>query len=125
MKLTTAGGPGRPLIRASVFSRSTELGQPPAAPTRPAPEVTLGRVAAEAGVSRQAVYLHFGSQTRLLLALVTWIDEHGRLPRLITPAATADDPAGALLGMARAAADIPGADHDHGQFRAISDANCP
>jgi len=35
----------------------------------------LEEVARAAGVSRQAVYLHFGSKTGLLLALVEWVDE--------------------------------------------------
>ena len=37
--------------------------------------VGLGDVAREAGVSRQAIYLHFGSRSALLLALVDWVDE--------------------------------------------------
>lgn len=37
--------------------------------------VTLARVAALAKVSRQAVYLHFGDRSRLLLALVQHVDE--------------------------------------------------
>jgi len=45
----------------------------------------LEDVAADAGVSRQAIYLHFGSRGGLLLALVTHIDERlgiaGRLAR--------------------------------------------
>jgi AcrR family transcriptional regulator len=44
--------------------------------------VGLDRIARTAGVSRQAVYLHFGSKAGLLLALVDWIDQTGPLPRL-------------------------------------------
>jgi AcrR family transcriptional regulator len=44
--------------------------------------VGLDRIARAAGVSRQAVYLHFGSKAGLLLALVAWIDQTGPLPRL-------------------------------------------
>jgi AcrR family transcriptional regulator len=44
--------------------------------------VGLDRIARAAGVSRQAVYLHFGSKAGLLLALVDWIDRTGPLPRL-------------------------------------------
>jgi AcrR family transcriptional regulator len=44
---------------------------------------TLEEVADEAGVSRQTVYLHFGSRTGLLIAMVQHIDEHGALPRLL------------------------------------------
>lgn len=40
---------------------------------------SMGRIAAEAGVSRQAVYLHFQSRAGLLLALVRWIDERERI----------------------------------------------
>lgn len=45
--------------------------------------VGLDRIARAAGVSRQAVYLHFGSKAGLLLALVDWIDQTGPLPRLL------------------------------------------
>lgn len=37
---------------------------------RDGPEVSLAEIAAEAGVSRQALYLHFGSRAGLLTALV-------------------------------------------------------
>lgn len=36
--------------------------------------VAMNDVAREAGVTRQSVYLHFGSKAGLLLALVDWID---------------------------------------------------
>jgi AcrR family transcriptional regulator len=42
-------------------------------------DVGLEEVAQSAGVSRQAVYLHFGSRTNLLVALVTVMDSE-RLP---------------------------------------------
>jgi AcrR family transcriptional regulator len=45
--------------------------------------VGLDHIARAAGVSRQAVYLHFGSKAGLLLALVDWIDQTGPLPGLI------------------------------------------
>jgi AcrR family transcriptional regulator len=45
-------------------------------------QVGLEEVAREAGVSRQAVYLHFGSRTKLLLALVDDMDSE-RLPELL------------------------------------------
>lgn len=38
-------------------------------------ETTLSDVASRAGVSRQAVYLHFGDRAGLLLALVEYMDE--------------------------------------------------
>ena len=65
--------------------------------TLPYTEVSVGRVAAEAGVSRQAVYLHFGSKANLLLALVAWMDEAGRLPSLIAKALSESDPVERLL----------------------------
>ena len=37
--------------------------------------LTMAEVAAQAGVSRQAVYLHFSDRTALLLALVRHVDE--------------------------------------------------
>lgn len=40
---------------------------------------TMGRIATRAGVSRQAVYLHFQSWAGLLLALVRWIDAEERI----------------------------------------------
>jgi AcrR family transcriptional regulator len=41
--------------------------------------VTLDEVARAAGVSRQAVYLNFGSRAGLLVALVNYVDEIGDL----------------------------------------------
>jgi AcrR family transcriptional regulator len=42
--------------------------------------VRLEDVGKRAGVSRQAVYLHFGSRAGLLVELVHWIDHEGRFP---------------------------------------------
>lgn len=42
----------------------------------------LGAVAAAAGVSRQSIYLHFGSKAQLMLALVAHVDEEAGLPEL-------------------------------------------
>jgi AcrR family transcriptional regulator len=67
-------------------------------------EVTLTRVAAAAGVSRQAIYLHFGSKTQLLVALVGWIDGQGRLPELTAEARRGTDPVDMALRGVRAAA---------------------
>lgn len=44
--------------------------------------VRLEDVATAAGVSRQAVYLHFGSRTGLLIAMVEHMDSTGALPPL-------------------------------------------
>lgn len=46
-------------------------------------DVALEDVAREAGVSRQSVYLHFGSRTGLLLGLVEYVDTQGVLEGLI------------------------------------------
>ena len=46
--------------------------------------VSMGAIAREAGVSRQAAYLHFGSKADLLLALVSHVDEVEGLPHLLT-----------------------------------------
>jgi AcrR family transcriptional regulator len=45
--------------------------------------VGLEDIAADAGVSRQAIYLHFGSKANLLLELARHIDESQGLPALI------------------------------------------
>lgn len=47
------------------------------------PSLRLADVAACAGVSRQAVYLHFGDRTRLLIALLTWGDQAFKLGDLL------------------------------------------
>jgi len=72
--------------------------------TAPFAEVSLTRVAAAAGVSRQAIYLHFGSKAQLLLALVSWIDENGRLPGLLAEARQGTDPVDMFTRGVRAAA---------------------
>ena len=48
-------------------------------------DIRLEDVAAAAGVSRQAVYLHFGSRSGLLLALVAYVDEVEDLGELARP----------------------------------------
>lgn len=67
-------------------------------------DLSLARVAMEAGVTRQTVYLHFGSRSGLLLALVTWMDETGRFQALMAPALKLADPTDVLLGLTAAAA---------------------
>lgn len=67
-------------------------------------DLSMARVAADAGVSRQAVYLHFGSRTGLLLALVAWMDETGRFQTLMAPVLKLNDPGEVLLGLTEAAA---------------------
>ncbi len=48
--------------------------------------VTMADVADAAGVSRQAVYLHFGSRARLLLEMVRYHDEAARITERMTAA---------------------------------------
>jgi AcrR family transcriptional regulator len=45
--------------------------------------VTLEEIAERAEVSRQTVYLHFGSRTGLMIAMVQHIDEQGALHHLL------------------------------------------
>lgn len=40
------------------------------------PSLGMAKIAKRAGVSRQAVYLHFSSRGELMLALVDWTDEY-------------------------------------------------
>jgi AcrR family transcriptional regulator len=47
------------------------------------PSLRLADVAARAGASRQAVYLHFGDRARLLLELLAWGDETLKLGDLL------------------------------------------
>jgi AcrR family transcriptional regulator len=58
--------------------------------------LTVEETAREAGVSRQAVYLHFKSRTGLLLALVQHIEEDARIPELVAGLGRAKDAAGSL-----------------------------
>lgn len=51
----------------------------------------LEEIARAAGVSRQALYLHFGSRSALLLALVNYVDEVEGLAELAEPVLTAAD----------------------------------
>lgn len=62
--------------------------------------VGLREVADEAGVSRQAIYLHFGSRAALLLALVEYVDETEGLKELTDRVHEAPDGAEALARLA-------------------------
>lgn len=57
----------------------------------------LEQIAREAGVSRQALYLHFGSKSALLVALVEWVDEQGHLAEVFAPVWEAPSGAEALV----------------------------
>ncbi len=48
-------------------------------------DVGLGEIGKRAGISRQAVYLHFSSKAQLLTELVTWIEEQADLGSLLAP----------------------------------------
>jgi AcrR family transcriptional regulator len=62
--------------------------------------VGLEEIASAAGVSRQAVYLHFGSRGRLLVALVHHIDKTGDLPKRLARVAKSPNALTALDRMA-------------------------
>lgn len=81
--------------RARILEAALEL-----VTTRGAGETTLAEIAREAGVSRQAIYLHFGSRTKLFVAMVNQVDATGDLPvmiRAVTEASTGIEAADALL----------------------------
>ena len=71
----------------------------------------LEDVAADAGVSRQAVYLHFGSRGGLLLALVDYIDETFGLKERIGRAMAQPSPMERLEAMLRLMAEYNGEIH--------------
>ena len=58
--------------------------------------VGLAEVARAAGLSRQSVYLHFGSKRGLLLALVDWVDQVEGLEELLAAARSAPSAIAAL-----------------------------
>ncbi len=59
-------------------------------------EVGLEEIGAAAGVSRQAVYLHFGSKAQLLVELFHWVEEQGDLGNLLEPVFAEPDAVKAL-----------------------------
>jgi AcrR family transcriptional regulator len=61
--------------------------------------VRLEDIAHEAGVSRQAVYLHFGSRTELFIATARYVDEVLRLPERIERIQQACSTGGGVAGM--------------------------
>jgi len=71
----------------------------------------LEDVAADAGVSRQAVYLHFGSRGGLLLALVDHIDATFGLQERLAEVASEAVPTDRLDAMLRLMADYNGEIH--------------
>lgn len=73
---------------------------------QPGDPARLEDIAADAGVTRQSVYLHFGSRSGLLGALVDYIDNQIELPRMIGEAFANPDPSRALLQMLRTSAAV-------------------
>ena len=61
--------------------------------------LTMAEVAAQAGVSRQAVYLHFADRTALLLALVRHVDETRGLAAKLAAIAKAPSARAAVAAM--------------------------
>ncbi len=59
-------------------------------------EVSIADIAKKAGVSRQTIYLHFGSRAGLLLALVRRADDRFDIKRLMFEAFAEPDPRGRL-----------------------------
>ena len=71
--------------------------------------LTMAEVAEQAGVSRQAVYLHFSDRTALLVALVHHVDEALGLPAKVAAIAQAPSARAAVAAMvALQAGDNPG-----------------
>ena len=66
--------------------------------------VGLGEIGRRAGVSRQAVYLHFRSRAELLSALTSWIEEEADLGALLAPVWTAPSGVDALARLLEASA---------------------
>ena len=54
-------------------------------------QVRMSDIARAAGISRQAVYLHFSTRADLLVALTRWMDEVNEIDRLLAPSRTAPD----------------------------------
>lgn len=68
--------------------------------------VSLDVVAATAGVSRQSIYLHFGSKSKLLLALVADVDEREGLPGLASAVDRAPSAIAALRSFVELVAEL-------------------
>ena len=65
-------------------------------------DIGLEEIGAAAGVSRQAVYLHFGSKPRLLADLFSWVEEQERLGELLEPVFAAANGTEALMRLVEA-----------------------
>lgn len=67
--MSSASPYGDPETRQRILTEAWELLE------KRSSEVTLAEVAERAGVSRQALYLHFGDRSGLFVALVDYVDE--------------------------------------------------
>jgi AcrR family transcriptional regulator len=86
---------GKPETRQAILAAAVDLFK-----ERGADEVRMVDIARQAGVTRQAVYLHFGSRTGLLVDLVQYVDETGPLADLSRPVWEASTGAEALARFA-------------------------
>jgi AcrR family transcriptional regulator len=75
--MSSAGPYGDPDTRERLLQAAWEL------VIKQGPGLRLADVATRAGVSRQAVYLHFGDRAGLLLALLAWGDQAFKLGDLL------------------------------------------
>lgn len=66
-------------------------------------EVGMGDIARAAGISRQAVYLHFRSKAELLRRLTDWVEEQADLGQLLAPVIDAPSGEEALRAVLQAA----------------------
>ncbi len=67
-------------------------------------DVGMGEIGRRAGISRQAVYLHFESKADLLHHLTTWVEEQADLETLLAPVYDAPDGVQALRALLHAGA---------------------
>ncbi|MBG0816917.1 TetR/AcrR family transcriptional regulator [Planomonospora sp. ID82291] len=70
--------------------------------TEQGPRVSMADVARAAGISRQAVYLHFGSRASLLVAVVRDMDERDGIRARCERALTGEEPVEAFRAFLRA-----------------------
>ncbi len=79
----------------------------------------MSDIAKAAGISRQAVYLHFSTRADLLVALTRWMDEVNEVDRHLAPSRTAPDGPSRLAAFIEAwGSYIP---RIHGVARALMD----
>jgi len=91
----SSDGPGDPATRARILDAALRL-----VSKRGGADVKLGDVAREAGVSRQALYLHFADRAGLFLALVRHADDRRGLAAAIQRIQQAPSGEAALREMA-------------------------